>query len=217
MTVVSEIDEDQMDFECRCSGLDNQGITFLTGDTTNRRLLNSLQIPSYHHIIILSYADILPPQEADARTLVTLLHLRDISDQSDHPFSIVSEMLDIQNRELAEVTRVDDFIVSDKLVSLMLSQIAENRDLKAVFDSLFSPEGAELYLKPAGDYVQLGKGLNFYTVVEAARQRNQIAIGYKLKKPVKRLTDSDGIRINPPKSRVVAFDEADRIIVLAVE
>jgi voltage-gated potassium channel Kch len=217
MTVVSEIDEDRMDFECRCSGLDNQGITFLTGDTTNRRLLNSLQIPSYQHIIILSYADILPPQEADAHTLVTLLHLRDISDQNNHPFSIVSEMLDIQNRELAEVTRVDDFIVSDKLVSLLLSQVSENRDLKAVFDRLFSPEGAELYLKPAGDYVQLDRELNFYTVVEAARQRNEIAIGYKLKTPNQMLTDSAGIRINPNKSRVFPFHEEDRIIVLAVE
>ena len=46
-------------------------------------------------------------------------------------------MPDVRNRQLAEVTRADDFIVSDSLVSLLLSQIAENRDLNAVFGDLF--------------------------------------------------------------------------------
>jgi voltage-gated potassium channel Kch len=57
----------------------------------------------------------------DARSLVTLLHLRDIADKQDCDLSIVSEMLDVRNRELAEVSRADDFIVSDKLISLMMS------------------------------------------------------------------------------------------------
>ena len=73
------------------------------------------------------------------------------------PFSIVSEMLDMRNRDLAEVTRADDFIVSDRLVSLLLTQIAENQDLTAVFADLFDAEGSELYLKPAADYVRLGR------------------------------------------------------------
>ena len=62
-------------------------------------------------------------------------------------------MLDDRNRELAEVTEADDFIVSDKLLSLMLSQISENKHLKAVFADLFDPEGSEIYVKPAVDYV----------------------------------------------------------------
>ena len=48
----------------------------------------------------------------DAKTLVTLLHLRDMAQKDETPFSIVSEMLDLRNRELAEATQVDDFIVS---------------------------------------------------------------------------------------------------------
>ena len=38
-------------------------------------------------------------------------------------------MRDINNRSLAEVTQADDFIVSDKLVSLMLAQVSENKKL----------------------------------------------------------------------------------------
>jgi voltage-gated potassium channel Kch len=76
------------------------------------------------------------PQEADARTLITLLHLRDMSDKSGKPLAIVSEMLDIKNRDLAQVTRADDFVVSDNLISLMLSQISENPELSLVFQSM---------------------------------------------------------------------------------
>src|SRR4029078_422370 len=115
--------------------------------------LDDLNIASYDHVIVLSYSDTLDVQNADARTLVTLLHLRSIADHTGHPFSIVSEMLDLRNRELAEVTQADDFIVSDKLVSLMLSQVSENKQLAAVFADLFDPEGSEIYIKPAGDSI----------------------------------------------------------------
>ena len=47
--------------------------------------------------------------------------------------SIVSEMMDLRNRALAQVAKADDFIVSDKLVSLMLAQLSENRALDRVF------------------------------------------------------------------------------------
>ena len=42
-------------------------------------------------------------------------------------------MTDVRNRELAEVTRTDDFVVSNKLVSLMLAQASENEHLAAIF------------------------------------------------------------------------------------
>jgi hypothetical protein len=132
-------------------------------------LLESLNIAHYQHVILLCYAG-LDPQAADARTLITLLHLREIGGRSGHAFSIVGEMLDIRNRNLAEVTRADDFIVSDKLVSLMLAQISENKALGPVFADIFDPEGSEIYVKPAANYVASGEPVNFYTVVEAARR-----------------------------------------------
>jgi hypothetical protein len=46
---------------------------------------------------------------------------------------IVSEMLDLRNRRLADVAKVDDFIVSDHLICLMLTQFSENSALYQVF------------------------------------------------------------------------------------
>lgn len=212
VTVVADIDPDGMETEGEGA---HQIVSFQSGDITDRQTLNKLAIPSYQHIIVLSYSDTLGPQEADALTLITLLHLRDIADKAGYPFSIVSEMLDVRNRDLAEITKADDFIVSDKLISLMLAQISENKGLAEVFADLFDPEGAELYLRPARDYVQLGQPLNFYTVVEATRQRGQIAIGYRLRAEANNAAKAYGVRVNPPKSQTITFSEGDRIVVLA--
>ena len=193
----------------------NQKVKFLPGDTVDRRTLDDLAINTYQHIIVLSYSGTLDAEAADAQTLVTLLHLRDIAEKSHAVFSITSEMLDAKNRELAEIAHADDFIVSDRLISLMMSQVAENKQLMPVFADLFDPEGAELYLKPAVNYVKPGVPVNFYTVTEAARRQNEIAIGYRLDHQAKDATRAYGVRVNVNKSEMVTFTEKDKVIVLA--
>jgi ion channel POLLUX/CASTOR len=137
--------------------------------------------------------------------LVTLLHLRDIADRDDTPFSIVSEMLDLRNRKLAKVANVNDFIVSNHLISLMMAQLSEDADLYAVFTDLFNPQGSEIYMKPVGDYVELGNPVNFYTLVEAARRRGQTAIRYRLAAEAGEASRSYGVHTNPQKSVPVSF------------
>jgi voltage-gated potassium channel Kch len=199
--------------------LRNMSVSFRPGDTTDRETLESLAVETYDHIIVLSTSEDgsghTDPQEADARTLITLLHLRDMSDKTGTDLAIVSEMLDIKNRDLAQVTRADDFVVSDNLISLMLSQISENPELSLVFQDLFDPEGSEIYLKPAEDYVQTDTPLTFYTVVEAARRRNQVAIGYRSQREAYDPQKSYGVRINPAKSLEHTYVKGDRIIVLS--
>ena len=198
------------------SHLKNQKVTFHHGDTTDRALLEELKAADYDHIIALSYAG-LEVQAADSKTLITLLHLRDIAEKDETPFSIVSEMLDLHNRELAEVAHVDDFIVSEHLISLMMTQLSENAELFPVFTDIFDPEGSEIYLKPIGDYVETGKPVNFYTVVEAARRRGEAAIGYRLVHESSDKEKSYGVHTNPKKSELVTFAPEDKIVVLAEE
>ena len=195
--------------------LKNQTVNFRKGETTDREVLEKLKLKLFNHIIILCYSDTLSVQEADSRTLITLLHLRSISEKLGTEFSIVSEMMDIRNKELAEVTRADDFIISNKLISAMLSQLSENRGLKAVFDDLFDAEGSEIYLKPAVNYIIPGKEINFYTVLESAARKNEIAIGYRICKHSHDASKSYGIVINPDKSKMITFDKKDKLIVIA--
>jgi voltage-gated potassium channel Kch len=217
LLVVADVDAEKMKKECSIFGETKQKIIFQRGETTNRRLLDRLAIHLYQHVIILSPSNIREPQKADAATLMTLLHLRDISEKFGNPFSIVSEMLDIRNRELAEVTKADDFIVSDKLISLLLSQISENIELITVFKDLFDPEGSEIYLKSAAEYINFDQPVNFYTVDESARRRREVAIGYRLQSEANDPTKAYGVYINPPKSQPIAFSHADKIITLSEE
>lgn len=198
-----------------CSQLRNQTVTFTPNDTTDRAVLNDLAVPSFNHVLVLSYSDMHDAQAADARTLLTLLHLRDIRERAGKDFTIVSEMLDVRNRILADVTRADDFIVSDQLISLVLAQVSENKYLNALLADLFDPEGSEIYLKPAQDYVELGKPVNMYTVVEAARRREQIAIGYRLRRWAHDAAKNYGVAVNPLKSNPLTFEPGDRVIVIS--
>jgi ion channel POLLUX/CASTOR len=194
--------------------LEHQAVNVRTGNTSDRRTLDTLEVPAYDHVIVLSYSD--GSDDADSRTLVSLLHLREIAEHSGRSFSIVSEMLDDRNRELAEIARADDFIVSDRLVSLMMCQVSENKEYAAVFEELIDPKGSELYLKPAEEYVKPGVPLSFYTIVEAARRRGEVAVGYRVKAEAGDSRKSYGVRLNPAKSQRIEFAEGDKVIVLAV-
>jgi len=216
LTVVADIYGIEKQINTHGGRLKNQKLVVREEETTDRNRLDSLQVQEYDHVIVLAYST-LEQQEADAKTLVTLLHLRDIAEEDETPFSIVSEMLDLRNRELAEATQVDDFIVSEHLISLMMSQLSENAELFDVFTDIFDPEGSEIYLKPTSDYVALGEAVNFYTVVEAAKRRGETAIGYRLSAEAKDAEKSYGVHTNPKKSTQVVFTSADKVIVIAEE
>jgi voltage-gated potassium channel Kch len=190
-------------------------VTFQRGDSTSRAVLDRLAVEKYDHIIVLAYKETLDAQRADSKTLITLLQLRDIADRSGADLNIVSEMLDDRNRELAEVTNADDFIVSDKLISLMLSQVSENKKLTDVFQTLFTSDGSEVYLNPAELYVKPGSTVNFYTVLEAARRRGETAIGYRIAAYAHNGHFGYGVRVNPKKGDRKSFVSGDKIIVLA--
>ncbi|MHB1275471.1 MAG: hypothetical protein ACYC0D_06225 [Candidatus Humimicrobiaceae bacterium] len=140
---------------------------------------------------------------------------RDISEKTGVKFSIISEMLDIRNRSLAEIAKVNDFIVSDKLLSLILTQVSENKLLNLVFKDLFDADGSEIYIKKANNYIDCSKSVNFYIIIEAAQQKKEVAIGYKIFNQETDPEKSYGIFINPAKSDLIALSDEDSIIVLS--
>ncbi len=214
LLVVSDEQEAKRCIELRRASPHNATAELREDSPTDREVLEAIGLEHVDHVIVLS-ADGLDAQRADARTLVTLLQLRDIAERRRAEFTIVSEMIDDRNRQLAEVTRVDDVIVSDKIISLMLTQISENRELSQVFGELFSAGGSELYLRPASDYVHPGREVSYATVVEAARRRGECAIGFRSSARSEDPGSRFGVRINPAKSERVTLAEDDRVIVLA--
>ena len=180
-------------------------------DVTDRGVLDSLDVPGFDHAIVLSETTGRTQDMADARTIVTLLHLRDIT--KDAPIPVISEILDARNRDLASSGDRDDFIVSNKLVSLVMSQVAENRHLVAVLDELMSASGHELYVRPVTDYVRPGE-VTFGTLAEAALRRGEVAVGYRSVGRNGQPPDVAAV-VNPAKSARLTFTDADKVVVLA--
>ncbi|TPM37262.1 hypothetical protein [Mesorhizobium sp. B2-3-4] len=194
----------------------NLSVQCRVADTSSRTVLTGLDVPSYDHVLVLGYSETMAAQPADTRTLVTLLHLRKISDDAGLHINIVSEMIDVRNRELAAVTKADDFVVSNRLVSLMLAQASENQYLAAIFDDLLDEAGSEIYMRPVADYVAIDRPVTFWTIAESARLRGEIAIGYRrIRGAQEDHRALGGVTVNPLKSEALAYLPEDRVIVLA--
>lgn len=195
---------------------DTLSVEFCLVDTSHRPSLEALDIPSYDRVIVLGYSDHMAAQPADTRTLVTLLHLRRIAEEAGRHIGVVSEMTDVRNRELAEVTRTDDFVVSNKLVSLMLAQASENEHLAAIFDELLDENGAEIYMRPVSDYVAIDTPVTFFTIAESARRRGEVAFGYRrLRRGTADARSMGGVVVNPAKAEALQYVPGDKVIVLA--
>ena len=52
-------------------------------------------------------------------------------------------------------------------------------------------------------------------MVEAARQKGEVALGYRIKPHARDAQRAYGVVVNPAKSATVTFAERDRVIVLA--
>ncbi|GAA3251609.1 CASTOR/POLLUX-related putative ion channel [Streptomyces lavendulae] len=187
------------------------------GDITDPRVLDDLDVLSFDRAIVLGYdvRDTAPGAlTGDDRTLVTLLHLRALEEAAGRDLAVVTEMTDDRSRLLAPAREGADFIVGGRLISLLMTQIAENRHLAAVFDGLFSADGDTIHLRPATEYVRPGYPVAFATVVESGRRQGHCVIGYRLHEAVAQ-GPSYGVRLNPDKRERLAFGPEDSVIVLA--
>ena len=115
-----------------------------------------------------------------------------------------------ENEELASVTEVNDFVISSKITSIILTQISYERALKQIFEELLEERGSEIYLRPAFQYVKLGVEMDTYTAGAATAFKNEILLGYRIQKGSK-----FEIITNPEKSKKFTFGKDDYFIVLA--
>ncbi|MGX1885423.1 CASTOR/POLLUX-related putative ion channel [Streptomyces sp. NPDC055287] len=193
---------------------DTLSVVLRHGEPTRPETLNGIDAASYDSVIVLGPDRGQGQDEPDDRTLVTLLLLRAMEQESGREIPVVTEMIDDRNRVLAPGGPGADFIVSGRLIGLLMSQISQNWHLADLFEELFSPDGNGINLRTAGHYLQPECDTTFATVVESARLRGECAIGYRSHARAEVGHDS-GIRINPHKGTVRRWADQDEIIVIA--
>ncbi len=189
--------------------LKNIDIEIVECDITRRFSLNELMKKNIDHVLLLS-SDECDTETSDAMTLLKLIHLRDIAQEGGKTFNITSEMKSTVNQKLANVARVNDLVVGSNIVNLILSQIAENRDLAKVFRELLHVDGSEIYLRKASNYIKTGIEIDFFTITEIVKEKNEIAIGYK-----RQIGDTFEIITSPRKADKIVFGDEDYIVVLS--
>ena len=174
--------------------------------------------------------DELEDNDADEKALKLLLYCKYYKNtHPDADFGITCEMRSVENQQLAQSTTASDFVISRNIASLMMSQIAENRELREVFENLLSNEGFEVYMKPAKYYIDLRNmgPVDLFSIQDAVAEKGEIFLGYK--KSAKNRADSADVTsiggdeiivMNPAKIQNGAavkcsFTEDDEFIVLA--
>lgn len=195
--------------------LRQQELVLHEGDPIDRAAIRRVMDEGpFDHIMLLA-EQAFDPDEADARTLLTLLHVRSVADETVIEENVVAELLDPHDVELGGGSTASDFIVSQKLISLLMAQLSESPHLAPVFADLFDSDGAVVALHPASRYVEPGE-MAFEDIVRAARDWGTVAIGYR-SASAESVPGAlpGGIRVNPAKSERVVIEPGDSIVVIS--
>jgi Trk K+ transport system NAD-binding subunit len=186
--------------------LKNLKLKYVDGDPTMPDALHRVASPDFAAAMVVADTQI-DPEEADARTVMTVLLLRDLFRGLDKKPRIISEILDPRTKDLLEQDYGADFVVSAEITSMLLAQVSERRDLNAVWADLFDSDGNEIYLKRAACYVVPGQTTPWLSVQKVARERGEVAIGY--------LKMNARPAINPKQDESLVFADDDRVIVVS--
>lgn len=200
------------------SGFPNLDLTIETWPETNSiaEMLSSQRIQERDYIVLPCQDE--TASNADAETLLLLLHLRQMLDMSTDPTggpTIVSELLDTKFQTIADSYAARDVVVSNLLVSHFLVQFIRDIRVQPVLRTLLSEASPDVVLNDAADYVEPGREVTFATVCAAATQRGEIALGYSIAELCSVREKDFGMVVKPAKASTVRFIEGDRVIVVA--
>ena len=162
------------------------------------------------------------PERIDSETIVVLLHLRKLQKVLTDVGKIVetkliTEVLESANRELVAHAGVNDFIISNRMVSMIFAQISEEPDIQRVYDNLFQEDGSEIYVKPAWLYFDsLPATCRFGDLMRITQKRDEeICLGYKLKALEGDADANYGVKLIPLKDSEITLTEEDCLVVVA--
>jgi voltage-gated potassium channel Kch len=168
----------------------------------------------YERILLVGHQG-LSPSEADARTLLGLVQARRVlvDGHRNADTAIVAELLEPRSVQLGRVANPDDFVVSERLTSLLLAQVSENPALAGVFTELLDGTGVEIVMRPASAILVDGAApKSWRDVVVATRELGETAIGWvaHVAPP-----GEGSVIINPAKASSINVENLESVVVLA--
>ena len=180
----------------------NRSRALSLGDETRRPLLTS--------IVLLGYRAGLSPEDADGRTLLTLMLLRrEFDEMGGVAPRVIAELFDADNVDLATTSGADDFVVSDAIASRLMTQLAEEPARRALFETLYDEESPSFDLVDAR-LLGVNADVEFGEIIDAAYSVGLLAIGWR------RAPEHGGqLTLNPSVTDRVHLDDGDQVVVIA--
>ncbi len=161
-------------------------------------------------------------ERIDSETIVVLLLLRSmrkeiLAEGGKITTKIVTEVLDSNNQGLIHHAGVNDFIISNRIVSMLFAQISEEPEIQKVYDDLFQEDGSEIYVKPVELYFDsFPQQVTFADIMALVQQRDEeVCIGVKIGAKVGNADENFGIKLIPFKDVQYELDAGDALVVVA--
>lgn len=189
-------------------------LRMIDAEFTARAELEALEPGTYDDIVIVASDWIDTTDEADARSVLAYLMLRQVLADDPGDPDILVELLDEDNVPMLGSAR-HEVIVGPRMVGHMLTNVALRRELAPVFGDIFTPGGAEIAFFALASYGLSPGRLSFDALSDAVAARGDIALG------VRRVGHADGpsggIQLNPRRDTPLDLADGDLLIVLTHE
>lgn len=212
--------------------LENLKICNVVGNPVIRRDLNyvravdnggkatgeAITLDQFNSILILADAVAIENganmMSCDSRSLSSLLIIQDIQKKLYEerkklgeqniqlPCSPISEILDSRTKSLLAVANCKGYIMSNQIISSVIAQVSEEKDINIVLREILTADGSETYIRSVSRFVDLKKEseMSFWDISLRARQLREVVIGFKPEKMD--FKQAAHLIINPPDKSV---------------
>lgn len=161
-------------------------------------------------------------EQIDTETIVLLLLLRALRHRLNEAgqeikTKVVTEVLESENHSLIHQAGVNDFIISNRMVSMIFAQMSEEPGIKLVYDDLFQEDGSEIYVKPIELYFDsLPVKVPFADLMRQAQKRDEeVCIGIKRGSLGNDSDENYGVKLIPLKDEIIELGPGDSLVVVA--
>lgn len=214
------------------STTDNYLNSVVRAETTDFEIIKKYYSGNLFSIIILGYDTTKNIQERDADTILTLLHLNNIETeiikgktkrQILEDQNTVAEIYHEKNRKIVALSNTCDYIISENILSSIMTQISEQPLIMGVYDEIFDSDGVEIYLRDIDKYFDFPKNneienqsvinKSFIDIMSRTLEEKEIVIGYR-----KKINNEKAeLVINPKeKENLIEFKPKDELVVISL-
>lgn len=159
-------------------------------------------------VILQSEQKELNQEKKDTLNLILDLNLNELkkAGKIDKNIRVILHLNDGSKKSLTQKDSSHEFIMSDLLTSLLITQLTDNPFLAGIFDELFQEKGAKICINPLSKFVSISSStFEVWQIISHINKNNHSFIG---------LTKNEELILNPNKRMIINYDDKISIITI---